>query len=273
MQLTPKRQKRKNIFFWGVLLFLGFGLLLASHFNLLNKPKNIFFLIISPVSRAFSSAGAKTANLFHFFINLKKIIQDNQWLRSENLQLISQTAKLNDLIRENEFLRQALDAEQSSGQKMIFAKIISRYDLLGQQAFTIDKGLKNGVNKGQAVVLAPNILIGQVVESLDNFASVRPVTNSNSQIQVVVNGKQIPGIIKGQENNILVMEMVPQDKELSVGDLLVSSPTDQLVGDLLVGKVEQVFKNDLGVFQQALVKPLATSSGINSVIVVASANP
>lgn len=272
MRSTSKQQKRKTVFLELFLLFLSLGLIISSYFGLLNKPKNILYLIISPVSRAFSFVGTKTTNFFQFFISLKKIAQENQWLRSENLQLISQTAKLNDLIRENEFLRQTLNAGHASGQKMIVAKIVSRNNLLGQQTFTIDKGVKNGVNKGQAVVLAPNVLIGQIVESLDNFASVRPLTNSRSQIQVVVKDKQIPGIIKGQENNILVMEMVPQDKELSVGDLLVNSPTDQLVGDLLVGKVEQVFKNDLGVFQQALVKPLAISIGLDSVIVIANTN-
>lgn len=272
MQSLPKQQKRKTIFLGLFLLFLSLGSIVGYHFSLLNKPKNILYLIVSPVSRTFSLAGTKTANFFQFFISLKKIAQENQWLRSENLQLISQTAQLNDLIKENEFLRQALNAQYSSGQKIIVAKIVSRYDLLGQQTFTIDKGVKNGVNKGQAVVLAPNILIGQVVESLNNFASVRPLTNSRSQIQVIVKDKQISGIIKGQENNILVMEMIPQDKELSAGDLLVSSPTDQLAGDLLVGKVEQVFKNDLGVFQQALVKPLAISIGLDSVIVIASTN-
>jgi len=272
MRSLPKQQKRKTVF-WGLfLLFLSFGSIVGSYFGLFDKPKNILYLIVSPISRTFSFAGTKTADFFQFFINLKKIAQENQWLRLENLQLISQTAELNDLVRENEFLRHALNVERPLNQKIIIAKIVSRYDLLGQETFTIDKGIKNGVNKGQAVVLTPNILIGQVVESLDNFASVRPLTNSRSQIQVLVKDKQIPGIIKGQENNILVMEMVPQDKELSVGDLLVSSPTDQLVGDLLVGKVEQVFKNDLGVFQQALVKPLATSIGLDSVIVIASAN-
>lgn len=272
MQSIPKQQKRKTVF-WGLfLLFLSFGSIVGFHFGLFDKPKNILYLIVSPVSRTFSFAGTKTANFFYFFISLKKIAQENQWLRLENLQLVSQTAKLNDLIKENEFLRLALSAERSSGQKIIVAKIVSRYDLLGQQTFRIDKGIKNGVNKGQAVVVAPNILIGQIVESLDNFASVRPLTNSRSQIQVIVKDKQILGIIKGQENNILVMEMVPQDKELSAGDLLVSSPTDQLAGDLLIGKVEQVFKSDLGVFQQALVRPLVTSTGLDSVIVIANAN-
>jgi len=251
-----------------VLIIISGLLLVAGYYHFLNKPQDWFYSTISPISRGLSVASIKTRSFASFFINIKKISLDNQALRFSNASLLAQTLEVDILRKENKALQQALGYQKDSGCHLILAKIISQPPLAGQQILIVDRGLKQGVRPGQAVLLAPNTFFGQVVESFDNFSRVRVLTDSQSQFQAVVKDREAQGIIKGQGNNVLMLDMIAQDKNIVAGDWVMTVADQQMVSGLIVGQIDQVFKNDLGVFQRALTKPTARFTGTDQLFIV-----
>lgn len=259
---------KKIIFLVLVLCIIAGLLMLTDSFGWLKRLKNSLYLVVSPFQKIFSSASIKANQTVSFFFNIKQIVQENHKLRAENLDLISQLAQYNDLFKENETLRQALNFQQSSGQKLTMARIISQSNLGDRRVIMIDKGTNHGIFKGMPVVVPPDILVGKVIESSANFSFFLPLVSYQSQIQAVVQNTDTPGILKGQDSRLLLMDMIPQDKELGIGDLVVAVSNLNMSTSLLVGQIEEIIRTDLGVFQKALVKPLVDLSNLDLVAVI-----
>lgn len=248
---------RKIIILFLILVVLAMSLMAANFFDWLQEPKNAFYLIISPLQKTLSLARLKTKQISSFFFSLKNIAQENQELRIQNLELNSQLAKYHGLTQENEALRQALNFQETSAQKLILGKIIARSFIFNHERLMIDKGSVQGIQPGMAVVVPPDILVGQVVEVLDNFSFFLPLTNHQSQIQARAQESMAPGIIQGENARLLAMEMIPQDKEVKFDDLVVTAPGDNMSINLPIGHIIEIFHSDVDVFQKAIIQPLA----------------
>lgn len=272
--------KFKNVFSWRkiiilflILVVLTIGLMTMSFFDWLQKPKNAFYLITSPLQKSLSLASLKTKQIGRFFFNLKNIARENHQLRAQNLKLNSQLAEYHRLIQENETLRQVLDFQQTSGQRLVLAKIIARSYIFNHERVMIDQGSLRGIQPGMAVVVPPDILVGQVVEVLDNFSFFLPLTNSQSQIQALTQQSRAAGIIKGETTRLLAMEMIPQDKEIKLDDLVVTMSGVKMPISLPVGRVIEIFRSDIGVFQKAVIQPLADLAEVNLVGALVDSGP
>lgn len=275
---------KKIIFLTLFLCFLALSLLVADSFALLTRPRNVFYLVLSPFQKSLSLASLQTKNVVSFFLQIKQIAQENYQLRAENLNLISRLVTQEAQIKENETLRQALNFQKTSAQQLVLAKIVGRSIFLPYQVLIIDKGTQHGILKGMPVVVPPDIFVGQIIETASNFSFFLPLSNSQSQIQALIQSSQAGGILKGQESGLLLMEMIPQEKEINVGDLVttIAHLSDVLnleqeenyfwSGLLPLGRIKEIRRTDWGVSQTAIVKPLVDLTSVDLVAVITSAS-
>jgi rod shape-determining protein MreC len=244
-------RKNKKI---AVILLIFFVLLAV--FNLTGWSKNVkdfFFYLSSPVQKTLWQGGKNVSDFLAGIFNASALKKETEGLRLENQQLVSQIAVLSGLAKENEVLRQALDLDLAKESGLILARTVSKD--ISQDAILINKGERDGLVQGMAVITGQKVLLGRVGSVYDKFAQVILISDQDSSFGAKILGKDIDVLAKGKGNGGLSLDLIPKDKEVLEDDLVVSSVLGGVYPqDLIVGQVIRVKKTDVDTFQSAEIK-------------------
>jgi len=196
-------------------------------------------------------------------------VSANKALVEENQRLLSVLADLKMIKEENELLKNALNIGISKNYTLIEAEAFGggRFngkDFSFEDSIMINKGRKDGIQKGFPAVVSDKVLIGKVSEVYDNFSRVLLITDKNSLIDIQIisdmkmnevidvsnseekneeesnsvddeteNGntnskknqsEKIIAIAKGEGSLKISLDMFPKDKDLENGAIVLTSP-------------------------------------------------
>lgn len=182
--------------------------------------------------------------------------------RKENTVLVEQVeilqaklAEFETFQRENEELKNALDIGLPQEFKLLGANVTGK-DVSRDMVF-IDKGTAEGVVRGMPVVTSSKVAVGEVIEAYEHSSKVRLLSDEGSSIEAAVLSKDAVGVVKGLGRSRAVLDLIPQDKDIQKGDMIVTSHLGSVFPqNLLVGQVQEVEGNDTGAFKRAQVLPL-----------------
>jgi rod shape-determining protein MreC len=185
--------------------------------------------------------------------------------------LLIENSRLQSLAEENENLRSLLELKQAQDYELVTANIIS-HDALNKNLLIIDVGLERNIESGQAVVANEGIIIGKVIEVMDNAAVVRVLTDNLSKLAVSVGDQQaVAGLLEGSLGLSMSLQYIPQEIEIKKSDLVVTSHlNEQIPGGLVVGQVEEVEFSEGELFKQASVSPLINYQTLSLLAVIIS---
>lgn len=224
-------------------------------------------LIKKPASYLFTKL--EKVNFFtKKLVNARNLVAENESLKNENLNLLSQFADYEDIKDENKFLRKSLNITPRFRGEIIYADIFnsqlgpSGYDVL------ITKGEKNGVNDNNVVITEEGVLIGRVKKSYDDFAQLLIVNDPKFSIMVKILNSGTAGIAKGAINKGLSFELVTQGDLIKEGDVVVSSGMDFFPPALIIGTVSYVEINESALFKKVKIKPAIDNVKMGRVLVV-----
>ena len=218
------------------------------------KPvKNGFFMIMRPFTVVGSLTTDKIAIFFRNLYHLSSLGQENQKLIRENLELQSELSVLKEAQHENEILKQELGFASTKGDlKLIPANIIGRSITGFLRTIIIDRGAKDGVKAGQAI-LSQGFLVGTVKEVYDNSSEVNLITNYSSLVPVILQDSRATGLLRGGLEGLTVEE-IPLNIKVGKGDQVVTSGLGgEIPPGVLVGKVGDVIFHEGEIFQKATV--------------------
>lgn len=139
------------------------------------------------------------------------------------------------------------------------------------ESFVIDKGLKDGVKKGDAVIFADN-LVGKVVEASSYLSKVELITSPSSSFAAKTDFGVL-GVVRGLGNGEMVLDNVLLSESLEPDNFVILSGDLNLEGrgfkeGLIVGKVTSVEKNPSELFQKGKLKSLIDISSLSKVFVI-----
>ncbi|MGH2670813.1 MAG: rod shape-determining protein MreC, partial [bacterium] len=138
------------------------------------------------------------------------------------------------------------------------------------QTFTLDRGESDGVKPGMAVV-APDGAVGRIAQASPHAARVLLVSDHNSGIDALVQRSRARGIVEGALNGACSMKYIKRGDEIDVGDIVVTSGLDGIFPKgIPIGKVTQVTRKDVGLFQIAEVRPAVEFAKLEEVWVISS---
>jgi len=230
-----------------VFVFFIFVLLLYLSFFLLHG-ENIFFVISEPWQK---------------FLYRQKQDPVNQYDISEDLKI--ENMKLKSYRAENETLKQHLNFLAESQDKFVLASILGRRYESGFNWIIINKGKKDGVSPGLAVVDQKGSLVGSVVVSKDSISYVRPLLDFYSFISADIinlndeNKSEITsGVIQGEYNLIVKMKYAPLNQKVELGDIVITSGLEEGIRrGIIIGEVLEINKKPNAIFQELIINPLA----------------
>jgi len=201
------------------------------------------------------------------YILLVDTQQENQRLRSENEQLQLENAVMNELLHENERLRDALDFKRSSPPTAIMAQVIGKQSSPVSSTVTLNKGADHGIRKDMAVITSEGV-VGKVQAVLPGTAKVLLLTDPGSTIAVRVMRNREEGLLEGKLVNCS-LKYISYYADIQEGDLLVTSGLDGIYPKgLAVARVNKVSKHEANPFQSVMAEPAVKLSRLEEALVL-----
>ncbi len=201
------------------------------------------------------------------------MVESNIDLSEEVVRLQAERRAFESLERENRILREQLTFYRQSPFEMIPCEVISRGISGWWKTIRLSKGSHNGVEVDRAVV-SPDGLIGKTVE-VNRFSSeVLLLSDPSCKLSGRISRTGSFGVVFGggldiRGNPICQMEFINKDIPIRVGDEVVTSGLGGVFPEgILIGYIESVRKDELGLYQEALIVPKADLSIIEYVFAV-----
>lgn len=197
-------------------------------------------------------------------------------LKEENNKLQKQLVEKQLLEKENNALRDQFKTVYPENNLLLLAKIVGSPNFIPGKTvaenFILDKGSKNKVRLGQAVIFQDN-LIGKIVKVSPCLSSVMLVSHQSFSIAAKTLETGAIGIIKGQGNGEIILDNVLLSENLKISDLVLTRGDLDINGlgilpNLIIGKIDSIEKKPSALFQTASVKSLFDFTKLETVFIV-----
>lgn len=261
---------QNKLFLFLLCIFIALVLVIFHFVGILRPVENIILKISSPAAKMFYSMGDKIKDSFSFLTSIRDLSKENRSLSLELERSSVDKARLEELKKENEKLREQLYYKKKSQFELIPSMVISKDPSSLLRVVNINKGSKNGVEEEDLVVVSEGILIGKISEVYDDFSKVLLIIDINSRVQAKIQDSNADGVISGEHGLGLIMDLIPQDKVVKKGDVVVTSDVEQDSQALLIGEVEEVKNSDNELFQKARIKSPVDFKDLKHTFVVKS---
>ena len=206
-----------------------------------------------------------TFQQYVFLINLEK---ENRMLKQKVAELQAETHHMEEMRLANERLRHLLQFREKNSPPMVGAEVIGQDPSSWFRSVTFDKGERDGVKRGMAVV-SPTGVIGQILKTAPDYATVLLITDYNSAVDSIVQRTRAKAIVEGKGENRCQLKYLLRTEEVAVGDAVVTSGLGgNFPKGLMVGEIKKVDKKGHGVFQYAELAPSVDFTQLEEVFVI-----
>ncbi len=196
--------------------------------------------------------------------------KNEQALKEEVARLTLELAELNELQTEVQELRGLLNFKKRTELKTIVGNVVGERTVTSARTLLVDKGTDDGVVKNYPVVNQDGILVGKVFETKKSSSLVLMLLDRRSRVAATIQNKDgTIGIVEGGYGLSSSMKFIPQNEDVRVGNIIVTSGLEETVPrGLLIGTVESVAKEVREPFQEATIKPLVEFEKLITVAVI-----
>ncbi len=152
-----------------------------------------------------------------------ELLDENYRLRRESLRIHSRLEKYAELEAENRRLRSLLDSSIKVGDRVLIAELLSVDMDPFARRIVLNKGSRDGVFPGQSLIDS-NGVMGQVVQAGPFSSNALLITDPSHALPVQVHRSGYRAVAVGTgPQNLLELLHIPNNADLRVGDLLVTS--------------------------------------------------
>jgi len=248
-----------TILFWVVTIQVKNG-----RFSFLERPvlavSGFFERIITWPFRTVMSTGRG----YVFLVGTER---ENQRFREEIDRLKIENSIANELLLENERLREALNFKKLQPPSSITVQVIGKVLSPASSTITINKGSDDGIRKDMAVITAQGV-VGKIHTVLPGTAKVILLTDPGCTLAVRVERNREEGLLEGKLDNC-ALKYVSYYADIQQGDLLVTSGLDGIYPKgLAVATVVKVKKHEAVAFQTVVAKPTVSLSRLEEALVL-----
>lgn len=228
-----------------LLVFLLGALLLLNVSS--QSVRGAFSSFLSPLQSFFWQVGTQTASL------VGGVSHQELELQAENFFLSQELLVLKDVQSENERLREALLIAPQEKFDLLFVEIIGKE--VQRDVLVLNKGSAEGVEQGMPVITQSKVAVGIIGNVFEHTSKVLLLSFRGFAFDVKIGGKEVIGVLKGQGRYRVLLDLIPKEEELQVGDTMVTSALGGTFPDnLLIGELKDVQKSDLTAFQGGKVE-------------------
>ncbi len=207
-----------------LICILSLILMVLDHQNQhLVKIREALSVVVYPVQAVINAPFALGRWADETFSTRSRLIDENQGLHQEVLMQGARLQRMIALEAENVRLRALLDSTAKVADRVLIAEIVSVDMNPFRHTILINKGGRDGVYVGQALIDAAGI-VGQVTRQQPFAAEAMLVTDADHALPVEIARNQLRTIAMGTGDiDRLALPFLPRNADVQRGDLLVSS--------------------------------------------------
>jgi len=225
----------------------------------------------APVQKASTFLIRTVQGTFQRYLFLTQVQQENLMLKQKVAALQEENHQMKELSLANERLRRLVQFRERISSPMVASEVIGQDPTSWFKSVTIDKGEKDGVRQGMAVI-SPEGVVGQILKAAPHYATVLLVTDYNSAIDSIIQKSRARAIVEGKGENRCQMKYLLRTEEVNVGDVVLTSGlSGNFPKGLLIGEIRRVEKKGHGIFQYAEMAPSVDLSRLEEVLVITDA--
>jgi len=239
---------------------------------LLRSAEGVVVALTAPGLQALSYAGRSVKRLWQSYFYLVEVQQENTLLQRRLEEYRQKEVRYQEAEKSMARLEALLDLKRQVALPIIGARVIAYDPSLWSRCALLDQGRHQGVKVGHPV-LAPEGIVGRVVEVYPHYCKVMLLVDRNSGAEAMVQRTRVRGILQGKGGNRCSLDFVTKSADVQVGDLVLASGLGGIYPKGLVfGKVTLADKKKPGVFQEIEVTPAVDLSALEEVLVVKAAS-
>lgn len=235
---------------------------------------NTLMLPLVPVAEALTGAANSAADLGQPIEDIETLRKKNDELEHTVAEMQIEIVRLREIEQDYQRLSELVDyALQHSNQVLVTADVVAIDTSSYLRWIIINRGAQDGINIGNPVI--SNLgLVGRVEDVAANSAWIRLAIDPSSIINARLQNDQTEGTISGQLQGGLLMDLIPQDTVVQVGDpVLTSGLGGTFPAGIVIGQVESVIRQPAALFQQAGVRPSVNFDDLQIVSVIIDFEP
>src|SRR4029078_2008839 len=188
--------------------------------------RHVAAIIVYPLQRIAAAPADIARRIGEFFVTQSALRSENARLAAENLAHGALVQQVKSLQGESAQLRELIGARQRLDIKVIAADVLYAARDPFSRRIVLDRGAKDGVEAGQAVVDDRGI-VGQVTRVYPWLAEVTLVTDKSQFVRVQNQRNGLRRVLAGTGNDgSLELRFIPLNADFQNGDRLPTSGID-----------------------------------------------
>ncbi len=265
--------------------FAGLLLLLAAvflHANLKNPERlngfdQAILRLSSPLQAGVFWVIEGIGGVFHSYVWLVDVEEENEELREQNRQLREQLVQAHQRSAEMELLEELVTLRREIPADTVGARVLAA----SMNAFyrvgrlRIDRG-ESEIETGMPVVNGDG-LVGRIGRSYGEYADVLLLSDPRSSVDVEIRRTGNRGILHGlgdDRSYACEIEMLERKGgDIEVGDIVVTTGLGDFPAGFEVGRASKVKSRDYELFQEVEVTPSVDFTNLDAVIVLLAPPP
>ena len=229
-----------------------------ARFHALDIARSVVASVTYPLQQAALAPGDLFGRISDFFVTQNKLQRENTELKQAVLKKSEELQRLSLMEGEISHLRKLLGARETIQEKSTLAEILHSGRNPFRRKVIVDKGIKDSVQLGQAIISADGVL-GQVTAVFPFTSEVTLLTDKNQAVPVMLRRNGLRAVVFGNgRDGTLDLPFIPINADVQNGDILVTSGIDGTYpAGLSVAKVTNIERNAIHAFAKITCTPLA----------------
>jgi rod shape-determining protein MreC len=230
---------------------------------------DVLAVLTTPIQSALARVNRATVGVWSTYREWKNVRAENRRLREEAQRLRVEALRVTETIEENQRLRRLLALKQAMPLATLSGEVIAREWGGWVRSLTVNRGRADHVARLTGVI-APDGLIGRVVDVRPGASIVQVVTDPASTVGAVVVRTRTQGIVEGEPRGTLRFKYMARDGSgIQVGDLVVTSGAGGLFPrGIPVGRVRAIDDRGSALFSYAQLTPAVDLARIDEVLLI-----
>jgi rod shape-determining protein MreC len=226
-------------------------------------------MVTTPVQSGLARVNRGAVGVWSTYLDWKNVRAENRRLREENQRLHVEALQVNETDVENTRLRRLLGLQGRLPLATMSAEIIAREWGGWVRSITVNRGRGDNIAKLTAVI-APDGLVGRVVEVRGGASVVQVLTDPASTVGAHAVRARTTGIVEGDPRGTIRLKyMAREGGGIQVGDLIVTSGAGGVFPrGIPIGRVRAIDDRGSALFHYAVLSPAVDFARVDEVLLL-----
>ena len=251
-----------------VMAFLLMTLQVRHDRAVVSFTRQAVLFLMSPVIKVTAVTVGSVSRVWGDYVDLRNLREESLRLTREAAVLQRRISYLEEQALETQRLQGLLAMREVSRAEFLAARVVGKDATNWFKTVLIDRGSLAGIRRNLPVV-APDGLVGRVVEVTPTAAKVQLITDPVSAAGGLIQRTRVTGIVSGSLGAGLKVRYLPLMADIAIGDEVVTSGMGGVFPKgIPLGRVIAAERRSGALFQEATLAPKVDLSRLEEVLVL-----